>query len=387
MTTDPLRVCHVITGLETGGAELMLAKLLAARGAGDADSVVSLRDAGPVATRLEDLGVPVAAIGLGRGVPAAAQWRALRLAVAAHRPDVVVGWMYHGNLAASMAAAGRPVVWGIRQSFGGYRRERPGTRAAIWLGARWSRRPAGIIYNSRTSVAQHQAIGYSPRRVRVVPNGFDLTRFRPDPLARARLGQQLDIGPDSLLVGNIARFHPMKNHRALIAAVIRARATGSDISLVLAGRHVDWDNPELVAAGQVLRRSNALHLLGERGDVDAIMPGLDLYCSPSAWGEGFPNAVGEAAASGVPSVVTDIGDSAWVIGKTGEVLARSDAAALSASLLHWASMAGATRRAAGAAARERIASMFDLPVVANQFYQCLHEFAASPPQLDGEHDA
>lgn len=380
----PIRVCHVTTSLETGGAELMLEKLIASRASGATESVISLRGEGTVGPRLAAQGVAVRAIGLGT-VPGPAHLLRLRAAVRASQPDVLVGWMYHGNLAAWAGRRWAPearLVWGIRNSFMGFAVERPLTRPVIRLGAALSRRTDAIIYNSAAGARQHQAIGFDAARGEVIPNGFDLERFKPDPDARAWLRGTLGVGPDEFLVGQVARFHPMKNQVGLLRAAGRAAATGMAIRVVMAGSNIEG-NAILAEAARISGMTGRVHFLDERADVQRIMAGIDVLCSPSLWGEAFPNVVGEAMACGVPCIVTDVGDSAAVVGDTGTVVPHDSESGLAEALATWAARPAASRRDAGHGARVRVASAYSLEVIARTFYDRLAAIAGSPSPQRG----
>ena len=137
-------------------------------------------------------------------------------------PDLIQGWMYHGNLMATIASAashGRvPVLWNIRQTIYDLGRERRLTAVVIRQGARLSRYPAAIVYNSITSAEQHEAIGYRTDKRVILPNGFDCEMFHPDPEARSSLRKELGLPVDSVLIGLIARYHPMKDHAGFLKA-------------------------------------------------------------------------------------------------------------------------------------------------------------------------
>ena len=379
------RVCFVSTGLATGGAETMLLKLLAELSEARIEaSVISLRDKGVIGGRIEALGVPVEVLGLGHGRSLiSAVWR-LRRCLRRLRPNVVQGWMYHGNLAASLAtmlAGGRwPVLWSIRQSLYDLAKEKRGTSAMIRLGARLSRTaPRTIVYNSRVAAAQHEAIGYSPRRRMVIPNGFDTQRFVPDPAARLALRAELGIPPDSIVVGMAARYHPMKNHAGLLRAAGVLRREGRDFHVVLMGAGVEASSAVLAQNIRGNQLDGRVHLLGEREDVPALTAGFDIACLSSSWGEGFPNAVGEAMACGLPLVVTDVGDSAFLVGDTGRVVPRDDPAALATAIAELLDGGLPLRTALGERARQRIVAEFSMDSIAARYAALYRDASATSP--------
>jgi glycosyltransferase involved in cell wall biosynthesis len=372
------RVCHVITALGTGGAETMLWKLLAASdGLRAGATVVSLRDAGTVGPRIRALGVPVVEVGIG-AMPGLGHARRLVAAVRAAHPDVVQGWMYHGNLAALLGArgTGRPVVWNIRQSLGRLADEKPGTAFVIRAGALLSRRARVIVYNSRVSAAQHERLGYAADRSRLLPNGFDVHRFRPDPAACGRLRDRLGAPPHARVVGMIARFHPMKDHANFLAAMARLLPADPALHVVLAGTGVVASNERFarLMPGDPWRAR--IHALGEESDVAALLAGLDVCALSSSRSEGFPNVVGEALACAVPCVVTDCGDAAEVVGHAGAVVEPGDPAAFAAAVRRLLDLAPEERARLGDAGRERIMREYSIESVARR-YEALYEEVAA----------
>jgi glycosyltransferase involved in cell wall biosynthesis len=358
----------VVTGLATGGAETMLLKLLSRI---DRDrfipSVVSLWDKGTVGPKIEALGIPVFALDINPRRPSPAGLLRLRSLVRQQQPDLLQGWMYHGNLAASMARFGKPMLWGVRQSLNDLRNERLLTRWVIWLNARRSRSATAIVYNSRVSARQHQAVGFDSAAARVIPNGFDVEQFRPDESARRELRVELGLAPHALLIGLIARYHPMKDHLSFLRAAARLAVPGGEVNFVLAGRGVDGENRALMDAVRELQLQDRVFLLGERDDVARLTAALDIATSASSWGEGFANAVGEAMSCAVPCVVTDVGDSAWIVGDTGKVVRVRDHAALAGAWHSLIESGAAARQALGQHARQRVIENFSLGAIVKQY--------------------
>jgi glycosyltransferase involved in cell wall biosynthesis len=343
--------------------------------------VVSLRDRGTLADAIEATGTRVHTVGLTPSRPSpAALWR-LRALLGRTDPGVIHGWMYHGNLAATLAAdvlgaSAAPVAWNVRATIDDFTATKAATKAVIRLGARLSRRAARIVYNSREGARQHAAIGYASDRAAVIPNGFDLDRFAPSAPARARLRAELGVAPDAVLLGQVARWDPMKDHEGLLRALAALGPRHADVHLVLAGRGVDRDNPVLAERASTLGLAGRVHALGERRDVPALFAAFDVAVSPSACLEGFPNAVGEAMACGTPCVVTDVGDSAWLVADTGRVAPPRDVPALAAALDAMLALRPEARARLGADARARVAEHFSLARVVAQYHDLYASLAA-----------
>jgi glycosyltransferase involved in cell wall biosynthesis len=270
------------------------------------------------------------------------------------------------------------VVWNIRHSLHDLTLEKRLTRVIIRLCAPLSHLAQAVIYNARVSAAQHERLGYADDRTVVIPNGFDGEQFKPRPDGRRWLCRELSIDPGSVIVGMIARDHPMKDPGNLVRAVGALRQEGRPVEMVIAGRGLDAANRGLAADIRAAGLGPHVTLLGERRDVAAVVAGFDIAALPSAWGEGFPNVLGEAMASGVPSVATEVGDSAWVIGPHGIVFPPRRHDALAAALARLIDLGPDGRRQLGAAARARVLEKFSLHEVVRQ-YEALHERVGQTP--------
>ncbi len=366
-----LRVLHVITDLQTGGAEMMLLKLAAAGADHLRQVVVSAGEKGTIGPRIAEIGVPVHALGLQRPFPNPLRFFPLISLMRRFRPQVIVGWMYHGNVAASLAARASgvkaPVFWNIQQSLYDIRSERWLTARLIHLGVSLSRRTAAIIYNSQTSALQHEALGYRADKRIIIPTGFDCGQFRPNDEARGRIRAELGIKDETVVIGLIARYHPMKDHVGFFKAAGLVAKKNPAVRFVVAGRGITTDEPTLRRAIEENQIKDRTLLLGERADMPELTASFDIACSASAWGEGSSNAIGEAMACGVPCVVTDVGDSALLVGDTGLSVPPRNPQAFANALKQLVEAGPAYRRLHGQAARRRIETEFNLSSIAQRY--------------------
>ncbi len=365
-----MRLAHIITGLDTGGAERMLLRLGERLHPDFEQSVISLTGAGPVAEELRAAGVEVVALGMSPSRPNPLDlWRLTQL-LQRWKPDVVQTWMYHADLVGGLAArlAGiRAVAWNIRNNDLSPEKTSPRTRALVgWLARLSGWLPARIVCCSEAARRTHVALGYADDRFQVIPNGFDLRRFSPNPEARAGVRAELGLPPEAPLIGLIARFDPQKNHAGFLAAAGSLHRQSPDVHFVLAGRDVVPGNRPLLEWANAAGVSAVIHLLGERQDIPRLTASLDL-ATLASWGEAFPNVLGEAMACGVPCVATDAGDAALIIGDCGRVVPREDMTALAAAWLELLELPATQREALGNAARERIARHFNLDGIADRY--------------------
>lgn len=366
------RIVHVITGLDTGGAQMMLAKLLAATDRNACQSaVISLGDKGRIGAGIEELGIPVYSLDLRKPQNLLSSLFRIAGIMRRERPHVIQGWMYHGNfmglLIRLFIRRKAVLLWNIRYSLYDLAREKPGTRLLIKLCALLSRLPAATVYNSKIAAAQHEKTGYSLTRHRIIPNGFDCRVFRPSAEARSRIRRELQIDDDAVVVGHVARFHPMKGHDVLLDAMALLCGRQPNVHFVLAGSGVTRST---ILFRDFLERSSfsgRVHLLGEYRQIPALTASFDLAVSSSSWGEGFSNAVGEAMACGVPCVVTDVGDSAWIVGDAGLVVPPSQPRALAGAMERCILAGEAKRKAMGSRGRTRVESRFAIEEIAKKY--------------------
>jgi glycosyltransferase involved in cell wall biosynthesis len=371
MPANPIRIVLLITGLNTGGAEMMMLKLLSGIDRRRFTPVlISLSDHGTLGESVVRLGIPLYVLRMSpRRPPFLALFRLCRI-LRSIRPHIVQGWMYHANLMASvgrfLAARQAVVLWSVRQSIYDLEGEKKLTANTIRIGALLSKHVAGIIYNAEISARQHEALGYAADRSWVIPNGFDCGRFSPSAEARATLRRELGLADDSIMIGLIARYHPMKDHANFLraAALMVARR---DVHFVLAGCDVDAGNAEISDTIRRFNLENHIHLLGERHDMPSLTAALDIATSSSSWGEGFPNSIGEAMACAVPCVVTDIGDSARIVGSCGRAIAPRDPAALANAWDELLDLPSDERRELGQAARRRVLDRYSIDAVVRQY--------------------
>jgi glycosyltransferase involved in cell wall biosynthesis len=368
-----IRTVHLVTGLDIGGAERMLVRLVSRMDPASFENhVVSLLPAGPLRRPLDQHGIPVSSLSMRRGRPN--PWAIVRLArlLADVRPHILQTWLYHadvlGTLAARLARV-RTIVWNVRAS--NVDRSHHGTLSALTrrAAARLSRLPSAVVVNSAAGRAAHEAIGYRPRQWVLIPNGIDCEEFAPVPAARRRLRRLLGVPESTPLVGLIARFHPMKDHETFVRAAGILCRSRPDVHFVLAGSGVNAANATLrqwLAAEGIADR---VSLLGRCDDVAAIDAALDVAVMASSGGEGFPTAIAEAMACGVPCVATDVGDARMLVGDSGCVVPPRDAAALARGCQAVLGESPQVRQSRGLSARARILAEYDLARIALAYQQ------------------
>ena len=379
MTSTPIRLLHVITGLNTGGAETMLLKILQGMDRGRFSStVLSLTDEGQIGPRISELGFRVETLGMRRRLPDPFSFLSLVHKMRRIRPHVVQTWLYHADLLGCLASrmAGQPpVAWNLRCSYMGADYYRGMSGLVIRSLARLSDLPAAVVYNSEAGRALHVSLGYEPQRWVLIPNGFDTQQMHPDPDARRRIRGEIGVANDAPLVGMVARFDTVKGHDTFLAAAGRLLRSRPEAKFLLVGAGCTTDNAEL---RRMMPKAiqDAVILLGERRDIPDVNAAIDVATCASI-GEGFPNVVGEAMACGVPVVTTDVGDCAEIVDDMGRVVPPQDSEAMANAWNEILSLPAAAHTRLSMAARARINESYALNDVVVRYEQLYGELAGA----------
>jgi glycosyltransferase involved in cell wall biosynthesis len=366
-----IKVAHIINSIDVGGAETMLVKLVTGsdRRMFTHRIYTLLSPPGSMMPIVTGAGVPVREIGINRALPNPLHLYRLAQWLRDDPPDIVQTWLYHsdivGSLAAALARISAPVVWNIRNgsldAAGTPVRTHWVVKACAWASG-WS--PRSIICCSHAARQIHAELGYDVRNFEIIPNGFDLNLFRPDPASRHGLRQALAIPATARVVGMVGRFAAQKDHRTFIEAAGRLHMDMPDLHFILCGRGVEWGNHDLERWIDAAGIRQASRLLSERRDMPHVYPAFDVAVSSSSYGESFPNTVGEAMACGVPCVVTDVGESARIVGDTGYAVKARDSEALERALRGALSSTAVALISKGTRARARIRELYTIgPVI------------------------
>lgn len=367
----PLRkIVHIITGLPVGGAERALYNLLNGGLADNFDNhIISLSDEGTMGPLINELGVPVTALNMSGGRPSLSGVMKLRRLIRELKPDLIQGWMYHGNLAATLARSmtieRAALVWNVRHSLYDLKAEKIKTQQVIRLNRFFSSGPDVLLYNSQVSQKQHERFGLSSKQGQTIPNGIDIQKFTFSPEYRKKVRTQLGIPENALVVGHVARLHPLKDHSLFLKAAVDIASRNLNVHFLLIGRDVSMDN-ETVSQWVPFESSKRFHLLGERSDVSELMCAMDIFCL-SSLSEAFPNVIGEAMATGLPCVATDVGDCKMIIGDTGLTVPPRSEKELLSGIEKLLTLSHKELRSLGRKARTRIEEKFALTAIVEQY--------------------
>lgn len=249
--------------------------------------------------------------------------RRLRAAIRDAKPDVVYSFLGGANI---FAAAVRPfiprtkLVWSIRSADMDLTRYDWAHRFAFAIERRFSGTADLIISNSWAGLEYAAARGFPRERIAVVPNGIDVSRFQPDAGLRQAQRDAWGLAETEVAVGMLARLDAMKAYPDFLRAAAQVAKRRSDVKFVCVGDGAEEQTLKALAID--LGIADRVLFPGPAHNPAAALNGLDLFCSASIT-EGFSNSIAEAMACGLPCVVTDVGDSALILGECGSVVPRS----------------------------------------------------------------
>ena len=368
-----IKIAHISTGLETGGAEVQLFRLLDAFDKHKFElMVIGLDRDTYLGDRIRELGIPVHALNIKKKPTAIAQaYKRLN----AFNPDVIHGTMYEGGVVGSILrrflANNPPVIWTVHEGLENYRQESYRKQLQLRLWGLMSKMPEAMMYVSYLNRDQHLNWGFNNDKALVIPNGVDTQRFYSNRNARKTLRKRLGIPQNSFVIGITARFHPVKNHIGFINAAALLSKVHPETHFIMVGTDIDTDNKVLTTLIAKHSLQQRMHLLGNREDIPDIVNTYDIAALTS-FGEAFPLTLGEAMASAVPCVATNVGDNEYIIKNTGRVVPVNDDAAMAAAWQELLEMDKKELKQLGQAALERVMDKFTLAQQVQQ-HEALYE--------------
>lgn len=336
-------ILHITTSLDSGGAEALLTNFVKTDKL-EKHVVVSLSTIGFYGPGLEAAGLTVHALNMPRSRVIPGALIELFKIIRQYDPRVIQTWMYHANFLGGILGrlAGKNcIVWGIHNS----EMDPEGTSFSMRFCDRACALmsgfvPRSMVHNSVSGAELHIAKGYSRKKMKVIASGFNVNLFKPNSDVRNLKRKELGIADDQLVFGMVARFDPLKDHGNMMSAIgslsqdVRNRS-----KFVFIGSGLDENNTRIQKMIIDSGLSDEVVLLGQRRDVPDLLNALDVHVLSSS-GESFPNVVNEAMATGIPCIVTDVGDSSMIVGETGWVVPPRNSVALSKALENTVNLVG-----------------------------------------------
>ena len=313
-------ILHIITGLNKGGAEVVLYRLISAD-RNNNHVVISMMDYGHYGIPLERSGVSVHCLFMPLGKITFKGLFKLFLLVRNIQPSIIQTWMYHADFIGGIIgyiAGHRKIVWNVRNSVGVGNNLQFSTKLIVRICAILSHIiPVKIVVNSIEGSETHINIGYKREKISLIQNGYNIDDYSLKDQAKVYFREEIGVAKDIILFGMVANWHPIKGHTVLLKALQKLKELNvSKWRCILVGSNMDPMNDLLMDMVKQNKLENYIILLGSRNDIPTVMNSIDIHLLSSK-SEGFPNAVAEAMASGTPCIVTDVGDSAIIVGDLG----------------------------------------------------------------------
>ena len=354
-------ILFVVTGLNMGGAERALYNMVACGINEKYDClIITLHSVGFWGAKFQHLGIKVLSFNLSCPSSFVKSTLEIFQEIRTKKFELIQGWMYHGNSTALILkcfVAGCPkLFWSIRQTLYDVNNEKFMTKIVISMNNFFSSRPDAIIYNSSLSKHQHERQGFSDKNSYVIANGFD-----PKSLSRKIYSTQfkrdeLEVVEGDVVIGHVARVHPMKDHSTFINVALKVVKTYSNVKILMVGKGV----PNYCSSLIPLEYQNKFLLFDETEEVYSFMSSMDIFCLSSAWGEGFPNVLAEAMLLEIPCVSTDVGDSERILNGNGFLVPAKDIEAMETAIIKLLKYSKVQRKKIGRKSRENIVENYDL---------------------------
>lgn len=357
-----MKILFLIRSLDYGGAQRQLVNLSKSlRAKGYDVSVCIYYSGGPLDNELQEAGVRLYRLEKKHRWDVFSFFRSLIQFVLKEHPDMIHAYLSTANVISILLKPFLPgisVIWGVRASNMDLSRYDWFWRFSYFLERKLSRFADLIIVNSFSGMAYSARNGFPGEKMIVIPNGIETNEFRPQPQLREKIRREWGVEKHETLIGLAARLDPKKDHPNFIKAASRVIATRKDVRFVCVGRHDDSHHERLHRLAKEHGLSGRILWAGSRKDMPAVYNGLDILCLSSAFGEGFPNVIGEAMACGVPCVATDVGDSARIVGDTGIIVPPKQPEDLAEGLKKMIAWIETEKDIVTSRTRERVVEMF-----------------------------
>ncbi|MGD6968564.1 glycosyltransferase [Rossellomorea vietnamensis] len=318
------RIVHIITDLDSGGAENMLLKFLRYSDKEEYfHEVISLKDEGVIGEKIIKEGIKVHCLNLHKSNFISSFNRAVKIC---KNFDIINTWLYHADIFGfilSKVMLRKKLIWNIRHSNLDKEANKKSTLRIVKTNSLISKYVDCITYNSNKALETHQEIGYKNNHSVIIPNGFELDRYKFNIKKRVAIRKKLMIKDNEKVIITVGRWDIQKDYYTLMKALNELKVNKTDYKVIMVGTKLDEYNEELVSLIKKYNLEENIILLGRRDDIVELLSAADLYVS-SSMGESFSNAIGEAMACELTCIVTNVGDSKLMVANSGIVVEKQD---------------------------------------------------------------
>jgi glycosyltransferase involved in cell wall biosynthesis len=370
---------HLITGLNTGGAEMALSRLIEDLDRDEFESrVISMVPTGPVGEHIKTLGFPVASLEMPPGRPTLSGILKLIRLLREFRPNILQTWLYHADLlglAAGKLSSVPAIAWNIRGSELNIMNSPKLSGSVLKICATLSGLPQIVVVNSNAGLISHKNLGYHPQKWQLIPNGIDTNKFKPDIAAGRKIKAEWGFTEEIRLVGMVARVDPQKGHEYFFRAAQIVKEKYSSARFICVGTGSVEFITELKTLVKTLDLEQYVLWAGVRSDIQSVYNSFDMVVSASAYGEGFPNVVAETMSCGIPCIATKTGDSAILVDDAGVIIPARDYLAMSEAILQVLGQSDEERKNLGEKSRRRIIEYYSLGKMTSAYANLYRQLA------------
>jgi glycosyltransferase involved in cell wall biosynthesis len=318
-----MKVLHVITGLNNGGAEAILYNIISNKKHNVEHEVISLSDNGYYGGLIKNKGIKVTTLNITSLTHIFKAIIRLKNIMNNSKPDIVQTWMYHADILGGVAAkiSGiKKIFWGIHNSFFIPTETKIYIKFAVKISKLLSFFiPYKIICCSDSAFEAHKKIGYCGRKLTIITNGVDTNLFKPNEERKLIIRKSLGFNQDIFLIGMIARWHIVKDHKTLLSALNLLKRVNFNWKCILVGDNIIEDNINLKNLIIENDLQDLILCLGPSSNVIDIYNAIDLHilCSSS---ESFGNVTAESMSCGIPCIMTDVGEANNLLSDFGWIM-------------------------------------------------------------------
>jgi glycosyltransferase involved in cell wall biosynthesis len=318
----PKKILHICVGLNQGGIEAILYRLISNTNTNIEHVVLCFRDEGFYGPKFENLGIKVIYLRCKKRKFGLKSFYSIYKTIKEMSPDIVNTWWYPadviGGLAAKMAGV-KNIYWGIFSANFQFKYIGIGTILFLPFNVILSHIiPRKIISCTNEGIRLHKKYGYNKNKLLFIPPGIDTEKFAKKSFPRKSFFNNIEISDKTFVISCIARWDPLKDHQTLLTALsYYIDNYDDDILFILCGSNVDDNNLELLKIITKLGISNKnVTLLGNYNNIVELFHFSDINILTSV-GEGFPNVIIESMSCGTPCIATKVGDSEFAINEFG----------------------------------------------------------------------
>jgi len=317
-----MKILHLITGLNLGGAEKNLLKICE-YDFNNTHTVVSLTTSGLVSLKLRKINIKVYHLNFSTLPKFFSSFQKFKTILKKEKPDIIQTWMYHADFIGSIFSKLffiKNLVWNIRHSDFSFRKSKLKYLFLVKILAIFSWFfPKKIISCSRKASLHHISKGYNKKKFIFIPNGYDPNIYKLSKKKFFFVRKKYNISHKTPLLANVARFDPQKDHYNLLKSLFLLTKENIDFFCFLIGIEKKYEK-KLLNFIKYFNLEDKVKILNKLENINRIISEVDFHVLQSSFGEGFPNVVAETMLLKTPNIVTDVGDAKFIVKKNGWVV-------------------------------------------------------------------